>query len=81
MESAGAAMLNNARYHSGRRLAIQKEMTSPSSATITVPAAEPKRRTEAKTNVSETEIEAGTDGNVTVAEPLMNVKAANMNHW
>jgi hypothetical protein len=48
---------------------------------MTVPAAEPKSRTEAKTNVSETEIEAGTEGRVTVAEPLIKVRAASMNHW
>src|SRR5207245_10261726 len=61
-EIAGALVLKSARYHSGRRLAIQKEMTNPSSATVTVPAALPKSRTAAKTNVSETEIEAGTEG-------------------
>jgi hypothetical protein len=48
---------------------------------MTVPAAEPNRRTDAKTNVSETEIEAGTEGRVTVADPLMKVSAASMNHW
>ena len=35
---AGAAMLNSARYHCGRRLANQNEITSPSSATVIVPA-------------------------------------------
>src|SRR6476469_484658 len=78
---AGAAMLNSALYHSGRFRAIQKEMTKPSSATMTVPAAGPKSKTEAKTNVSETEMDAGTEGSFTVAEPLTRVRAASMYHW
>src|SRR5690242_10306982 len=62
IDRAGAPMLKSARYHSGLRFAIQKEMTRPSSATMTVPAAGPNRSTEANTNVSETEMEAGTEG-------------------
>src|SRR3989337_436793 len=73
IEMAGAVILNNARYHSGRRLAIQNEMTRPSSATVTVPAAEPNNRTEANTNVSDIEIVAGIDGSLTVADPLTSV--------
>src|SRR5438105_11654820 len=74
-------MLKRARYHSGRRLAIQKEMTRPSKATVIVPADGPKRSTEAKTKVSETEIEAPAVGKFTVADPLTNVSAASMYHW
>src|SRR5215210_1316018 len=80
IETAGAAMLNRARYHSGRRLAIQKEMTSPSSATVMVPADGPNSRTDAKTKVSETEIDAPAVGRFTVADPLTNVSAASMYH-
>src|SRR5919198_6046620 len=81
METEGAAILNSARYHSGRRLAIQNEIMRPSSATIIAPAAGPNRSTDAKTKVSETEREAPTDGNVTVAEPLISVNVASMYHW
>src|SRR5262245_4775990 len=80
IEAAGAAMLKRARYHSGRRFAIQNEMTRPSSATVIVPADGPNRRTDAKTNVSETEIEAPAVGKLTVAEPLINVRAASRYH-
>ena len=80
IETAGAVMLNSARYHSGRRFAIQNEITRPSSATVTVPAAEPKSRTEAKTNVSEMEMVAGIEGSFTVAEPLTSVSAAKRYH-
>src|SRR3954470_24878586 len=80
IDAAGAVMLNRALYHSGRRLAIQKEITRPSNATATVPADDPKSRTEAKTNVSEIEIVAGMDGNSTVAEPLTKVSAARRSH-
>ena len=54
----------------------QHEMTSASRATVNVPAAEPNRRTEVKTNVSETDIVAGSEGRRTVAEPLSKVKIA-----
>src|SRR5437667_12027632 len=40
-DSAGAATLNSALSSSGRRLAIQKEITNPSRATVNVPAAGP----------------------------------------
>ena len=56
-------------------------MTSPSNATITVPAAGPYRRTAVKTKVSEIEIEALEDGILTVAEPLISVRAAKRNQW
>src|SRR4026208_1498704 len=51
-------------------------MTRASSATVRVPAAGPNRRTEVKTNVSEIEMVAGTDGSLTVAEPLTSVRTA-----
>src|SRR5438067_2485926 len=79
MEIAGAAMLKSARYHSGRRFAIQKEITNPSRATMTVPAAGPNRRTAKKTNVSETDMEMPID-RLTVAEPLSRVSAASIYH-
>jgi hypothetical protein len=51
-------------------------MTNASSATVIVPAADPKRSTDVKTKVSETEIVAGRDGSLTVAEPLTRVRIA-----
>src|SRR5688500_18985193 len=80
MEAAGAAILNSALYHSGRRLAIQNEITSPSSAPVPVPAADPNTRTGANTYVSDTEIVAGIEGSLTVAEPLTKVRTARRYH-
>ena len=54
----------------------QREMTNASRATVTVPAAGPKRRADVKTKVSETDMVAGTDGSFTVAEPLKSVRMA-----
>lgn len=51
-------------------------MTNASTATVSVPVAGPKRRTDVKTNVSEMEIVAGTDGSLTVADPLTRVRTA-----
>ena len=76
-DNAGADMLNKALYGSRRRFAIQYEAIRPSSATIMVPAAGPYSRTAEKTKVSEIEIEAGIDGSLTVADPLINVRASN----
>ena len=56
-------------------------MTRASRATVRVPAAGPKRRTDVKTNVSEMEMVAGTDGSLTVAEPLTRVRMANRNQF
>src|SRR5665213_1474899 len=78
-ETAGAAMLKSARYDSGRRFAIQSEITKPSNATVSVPAAGPYRRIAVKTKASEIEIDAGTDGSFTVADPLISVSAASRN--
>ena len=55
-------------------------MISPSSVTVIVPAAVPKSSTEVKTNVSDTEIVAGTEGSLIVIEPLNKVRAARRNH-
>ena len=79
-DNAGAAILNSTRWASLRFLFSQNEMISPSSATVRVPAGGPKRRTDVKTNVSDTDSEAGIDGSFTVAEPLTTVSAARMNH-
>jgi hypothetical protein len=48
--------------------------------TVIVPAAVPNSNTEVKTNVSETEIVEGIEGNLIVIEPLSNVSAARRNH-
>ena len=56
-------------------------MTRASNATVRVPAAGPKRRTDVKTNVSEMEMVAGTEGNLTVAEPLTRVRIARRNQF
>src|SRR5215475_8834061 len=79
-DTAGADMLNRARCGSLCRFAIQNEMTKPSRATITVPAAGPNSNTAVKTNVSDMEMEAYEEGSLTVADPLMSVSAAMMNH-
>ena len=50
-------------------------MMAASSATVTVPAEEPNRITEVKTNVSDTETVAGNDGRDTVADPLRRVNS------
>ena len=55
-------------------------MISASKATVSVPAAEPKRMTDVKTNVSETDTVAGSPGNFTVADPLTRVRRASRVH-
>src|SRR5262245_50120242 len=55
----------------------RREATRMSNATVIVPAHVPKRRTEAKTNVSDTESRAGSFGTLIVNEPLRRVRAAN----
>ena len=55
-------------------------MTKLSSATITVAAAGPNKRTAAKTNASETENRAATEGTFTEKEPVNNVKPAKTSH-
>jgi hypothetical protein len=80
-DTAGADMLKRARCGSSYRLEIQNEITRPSKATMTVPAAGPYSRTAVNTKVSEMEIDADEEGSLTVAEPLINVRAARMNHW
>ena len=61
-------------------LRSQREMTKPSRATVRMPGAGPKRRTEVNTKVSETEIVAGTEGTLTVIDPLSSVSPARINH-
>ena len=56
-------------------------MINASSATVSVPAAGPKRSTDVKTNVSEIDIVAGTDGNLTVVDPLIRVRIARTNQF
>ena len=56
-------------------------MTRLSSATVRVPAGTPKRRTEVKTNVSETDTVEGMDESFTVADPLTSVSTAKTSHW
>jgi hypothetical protein len=55
-------------------------MMRPSRATVMVAAGVPKRRTQEKTKVSETEIVAGTEGTLIVNEPLNKVRAASIVH-
>ena len=80
-DAAGADILNRALCGSLCRFAIQNEMTKPSSATRTVPAAGPYSSTAVNTNVSDIDIEAYVDGKRTVADPLTRVRPAMMNHW
>ena len=54
----------------------QADITKASRATVIVPAAGPNNKTEVKTNVSETEIVAGREGSLIVAEPLTSVSKA-----
>ena len=58
----------------------QKEITNASRATVKVPAAGPNRRTDVKTNVSETETATGSEGRLTVADPLTRVSRAMIIH-
>ena len=80
-DNAGAATLNNTLSSSGRRLAIQNEITNPSSATVNVPAAGPYSRTAANTNASEMEIVKFDRGISTQADPLISVRKASTSHW
>ena len=79
IDRAGAAMLNSTRKRSRRPFENQQEMMRPSKATMSAPAAGPWSSTDVKTNVSEMEIVAGTEGSLIVAEPLSNVRAARRN--
>ena len=54
--------------------------TRISIATVTVPAQLPKSRTDAKTNVSETERRAGIDGILIVNDPVNSVSTASTSH-
>ena len=61
-------------------LKSHREMISPSRVTVIVPAAVPNNKTDVKTNVSDTEIEASIPGNLIVIDPLSSVSAARTNH-
>src|SRR4030095_8257097 len=80
IERAGAVVLNRSLWNSSFLRCNQREMIKPSSVTVIVPAAVPNSKTEAKTNVSDTEIVAGIDGSRTVIDPLRSVSAASKNH-
>src|SRR5687767_13567403 len=80
MAMAGAVALNRTRATGRCAGLIHSEITSASRTTVIVPAAGPNSRTDVKTNVSETEILAGREGNFTVNEPVSSVNAARMNH-
>jgi hypothetical protein len=56
-------------------------MINDSSTTVIVPADVPKRSTEAKTNVSDTDTRAGRDDIAMVNEPDRSVRTASTNHW
>lgn len=55
-------------------------MMNASSDAVNTPADGPYSRTELKRNVSETEMWAGIDGSLTVAEPLTSVSRASISH-
>ena len=69
-------MLNINRRAWGLRLKTQKDMTRLSNATVSVPAGTPKRSTDVKTKVSETETVDGIDDSLTVADPLTRVSTS-----
>ena len=79
MEAGRAAILKTIRYSGCPRRANHNEMVNASKATVKVPAAGPNNNSEVKTNVSDMEIVAGTDGNLTVVEPLISVRIARTN--
>jgi hypothetical protein len=62
-------------------LLSQRDMISDSSTTVIVPADVPNRRTDAKTNVSDTDTRAGRDDIAIVKEPVRRVRTASTNHW
>src|SRR5258707_12399960 len=57
----------------------QNDMTSTSRTTVIVPADGPNSNTDVKTNVSETESLADSDGTFTVKEPVNRAKPARTN--
>ncbi len=56
-------------------------MTQQSRVTVTVPAALPNKRTDVKTNASDTDIVADTERNLMLIDPVGSVSPANANHW
>src|SRR5438477_9883828 len=79
-ESAGAVTLMSARRGSGRRRAIQKEITRASRVTVIVPAAGTYSRTAVKTKASEIDMETCVPGSLTDADPIIRVRPASSNH-
>src|SRR5262245_13923856 len=77
---ARAAALNMTRVGARFCGRNQKLITSVSRTTVIVPAAGPKRRTEAKTNVSETEMRTERLDIAIVNEPVRRLRASRMNH-
>src|SRR5687767_7317920 len=78
IETAPAQTLKTTRIGSLNLSLKRKKATTISKATVRVPAQVPKRRTEAKTNVSETDSRACSFGTLIVKEPLNRVSAARM---
>ena len=72
----GAARLKRMRWTGLPCGFIQKRITRHSKRTVIAPAAGPKSRTEANTNVSETEMYAFTEGTFTVKDPVSSVRPA-----
>jgi hypothetical protein len=74
IDKEGSATLK--RTLSISRRCLQPDIISASSATVTVAAGVPNKKTQVNTNVSETEIVAGTDGTLMVKKPLNSASAA-----
>src|SRR6516162_6635364 len=81
IEIAGAAVLKRILCTERACGFIQNRIVRHSNRTVAAPAEGPKRRTEAKTNVSETERLALMDGTLTVNDPVRRVKPAMISHW
>jgi hypothetical protein len=60
---------------------FERGIKRASSATVSVPAAGPYKSADVKTKVSEIEIVAGTEGSLTVADPVSKVNAARTNQF
>jgi hypothetical protein len=80
IDKAAAETLNNIREGSRVLLAPAAMMTRISIATVIVPAHVPNSRTEAKTNVSETESLAVIEGSLIVKAPVKRVSTARTSH-
>jgi hypothetical protein len=78
IEAEGSATLNRTRC--SLRLRDETERISPSSPTMSVAGAVPKRITAVKTNISDTEMVAVMLGTLIVSVPLIRVNAARISH-